>query len=266
MLKGFYSIPAGSAAIPAGSPNLIHIDRFGIREIDGVGRPQADMYTTELVGADASVYSGQTVKNRTITLSVDAQNEYAARELYRQFPYNTRRRFVFETEYDTYFIEGIAKGMPRTQGTSRRSEFEIPIFCPYPWFRSLRAHEVSAPYGTSFSARQAGDIRAGIVAYAEMAAGGKLRTFELSDNVGNAVSYRSSSYYQHVGTKGYVRLVDTTPGAHGFMSAKAIQDITLTNDWVTVPPDEEGITITATFNTSETQNGKFVWYDTWGGI
>ena len=266
MLKGFYVAPAGATTIPGTSPNLIHIDRFGIREIDGIGRPEAELYTTELVGTDASAYSSQTVKSRTITLSVDAQDEYNMCTLYKQFPYNTKRRLIFETEYDTYFIDGIAKGMPRTQGISNRAEFEIPIFCPYPWFRSLRAHEVSAPYGTSFSARQAGDIRAGIVAYAEMAAGGKLRTFELSDNVGNAVSYRSSIYYLHVGTKGYVRLVDTTPGAHGFITTKAIQDITLTNDWVTVPPDEEGITITATFNTSETPNGKFVWYDTWGGI
>lgn len=266
MLKGFYSIPAGSAAIPAGSPNLIHIDRFGIREIDGVGRPQADMYTTELVGADASVYSGQTVKSRQITLSVKPRNDLERMKLYRLLGYGQKKRLFFENDAGIYWIDGYVKSATYAAKPAQRVEIEIPIFCPYPWFRSLRAHEVSAPYGTSFSARQAGDIRAGIVAYAEMAAGGKLRTFELSDNVGNAVSYRSSSYYQHVGTKGYVRLVDTTPGAHGFITTKAIQDITLTNDWVTVPPDEEGITITATFNTSETPNGKFVWYDTWGGI
>ncbi len=266
MLKGFYSIPAGATAIPAGSPNLIHIDRYGIREIDGVGRPEADMYTTELVGTDASVYSGKTVKSRTITLSVDAQNEYATRELYRQFPYNTKRRFVFETECDTYFIDGIAKGMPRTQGVSQRSEFEIPIFCPYPWFRSLKAHEVFAPFGTSFSAQQAGDIRAGLDVYVGVNTAGKMGSFGLSDSKGNAVSYHSNSYYQITGAKGYVRLVDTTPGAHGFITVKAIQNITLTNDWVTVPPDEEETTITATFNTDGTPDGKFVWYDTWGGI
>ena len=59
MLKGFYVAPAGATTIPSTSPNLIHIDKFGIREIDGIGRPEAELYTTELVGADASIYSGQ---------------------------------------------------------------------------------------------------------------------------------------------------------------------------------------------------------------
>ena len=264
MLKGFYSIPAGSAAIPAGSPNLIHIDRFGIREIDGVGRPQADMYTTELVGADASVYSGQTVKNRTITLSVDAQNEYAARELYRQFPYNTKRRFVFETDYDTYFIDGIAKGMPRTQGTSRRSEFEIPIFCPYPWFRSLRAHSKSFTFGKEFGTVQNGDVRAGIKIYANLSTQAKLTTFTIIDGNGNEIRYNADIVYTptHAGN---TLLIDTTPGLHSFLRLKATKDIRIINDWVTVPVGKEGTSITASMNAIGAL-GTAVWYDTWSGI
>lgn len=264
MLKGFYSIPAGSAAIPAGSPNLIHIDRFGIREIDGVGRPQADMYTTELVGADASVYSGQTVKNRTITLSVDAQNEYAARELYRQFPYNTKRRFVFETDYDTYFIDGIAKGMPRTQGTSRRSEFEIPIFCPYPWFRSLKAHSKSFTFGKEFGTAQNGDVCAGIKIYANLSTQAKLTTFTIVDGKGNEIRYNADIVYMppHAGN---ALLVDTTPGLHSFLRLKAAKDIRIINDWVTVPVGKEGTSITASMNAIGAL-GTAVWYDTWSGI
>lgn len=266
MLKGFYVAPAGATTIPGTSPNLIHIDRFGIREIDGIGRPEAELYTTELVGTDASAYSSQTVKSRTITLSVDAQDEYNMRTLYKQFPYNTKRRLIFETEYDTYFIDGIAKGMPRTQGISNRAEFEIPIFCPYPWFRSLRAHEVSVPFGTSFSAWQAGDICAGVRVSVEINTAGDMTAFGLSDSAGNAITYTSSGRYKLTGAKGYAQLVNTTPGAHAFFSAKAIQDISVTNDWVTVPPNDGSVIITATFNTDKTPNGLFVWYDTWSGI
>lgn len=266
MLKGLYIAGTNDYTIPADAMNILNSKMLDVCEIDGLGRPSADLYTTELVGADASVYSGQTVKSRQITLSAKPRNDSERMRLYRLLGYGQKKRLFFENDAGIYWIDGYVKSATYAAKPAQRTEIEIPIFCPYPWFRSLRAHEVSVPFGTSFSARQAGDIRAGIAAYAEMAAGGKLRTFELSDNVGNTVSYRSSSYYQHVGAKGYVRLVDTTPGAHGFMSAKAIQDITLANDWVTVPADEEGITITATYNTSETPNGKFVWYDTWGGI
>lgn len=266
MLKGFYVAPAGATTIPSASPNLIHIDKFGIREIDGIGRPEAELYTTELVGADVSIYSGQSVKSRTITLSVDAQDEYSMRTLYKQFPYNTRRRLIFETEYDTYFIDGIAKGMPRTQGVSNRAEFEISIFCPYPWFRSLLAHTVDVPFGTSFTARQHGDICAGIRASVEINTAGDMTNFGLSDSAGNAITYTSSGRYKLTGATGYIQLVNTTPGAHAFFNAKAIQDISVTNNWVTVPPNGEIATITATFNTNETPNGRFIWYDTWSGI
>lgn len=264
MVKGFYSIPAGSTAIPAGSPNLIHIDRYGIREIDGVGRPEADMYTTELVGADASVYSGQTVKSRTITLSVDAQNEYAARELYRQFPYNTKRRFVFETDYDTYFIDGIAKGMPRTQGTSCRSEFEIPIFCPYPWFRSFRAHSKNFTFNEEFGVTQAGDVRAGIEIYANLTAEAKLTVFKIVDGKGNEIRYNSDIVYTP-SRAGKALLIDTTPGLHRFLRLKAVKDIRIINDWVTVPAGEDGTSITASMN-AVGASGTAVWYDTWSGI
>lgn len=263
MLKGFYSIPAGATAIPAGSPNLIHIDRYGIREIDGVGRPEADMYTTELVGADASTYSSQAVKSRTITLSVDAQDEYSMRTLYKQFPYNTKRRLIFETEYDTYFIEGIAKGMPRTQGISNRAEFEIPIFCPYPWFRSLRPHTQDFVFGNAVTIKQDGDIRAGVRIYVALDVTEKLTFFSVHDEVGNKITYNSDIAYLPV-AKAKRLLIDTTPGAHTFLRLKDIQNIRIENDWVTVPVGED-TTITTSIN-AVGAGGAIEWYDTWGGI
>lgn len=263
MLKGFYVASAGATTIPSTSPNLIHIDRFGIREIDGIGRPESELYTTELVGTDASAYSGQTVKSRTITLSVDAQDEYSMRALYKQFPYNMKRRLIFETEYDTYFIDGIARGMPRTQGISNRAEFEIPIFCPYPWFRSLRPHTQDFVFGNAVTITQDGDIRAGVRIYATLDVTEKLTNFSVRDETGNKVTYNSDVAYLPV-AKAKRLLIDTTPGAHAFLRLKDVQNIKIENDWVTVPVGED-TTITTSIN-AVGAGGTIEWYDTWGGI
>lgn len=266
MLKGLYIGGTNDYTIPASASNMLNNKTLDVCEIDGLGRPSADLYTTELVGADASVYSGQTVKSRSITLSVKPRGDAGRMALYRMLGYGQKKRIFLESDTGVYWIDGYVKGATYAAKPAQQSEIEIPIFCPYPWFRSLKAHEVFVPFGTSFSAQQAGDIRAGLDVYVGVNTAGKMGSFGLSDSKGNAVSYHSNSYYQITGAKGYVRLVDTTPGAHGFITAKAIQNITLTNDWVTVPPDEEETTITATFNTDGTPDGKFVWYDTWSGI
>ncbi len=266
MLKGLYIAGTNDYIIPAGAMNILNSKMLDVCEIDGLGRPSADLYTTELVGADASVYSGQTVKSRQITLSVKTRNDTERMELYRLLGYGQKKRLFFENDTGIYWIDGYAKGATYAAKPAQRAEIEIPIFCPYPWFRSLRAHEVSVPFGTSFSAWQAGDICAGIRASVEINTAGDMTAFGLSDSTGNAITYTSSGRYKLTGAKGYVQLVNTTPGAHAFFNAKAIQDISVTNDWVTVPPNDGSVIITATFNTDKTPNGLFVWYDTWSGI
>ena len=64
MLKGLYIAGTTDYIIPADVMNILNSKMLDVCEIDGLGRPSADLYTTELVGADASVYSGQTVKSR----------------------------------------------------------------------------------------------------------------------------------------------------------------------------------------------------------
>lgn len=266
MLKGLYIAGTNDYTIPADAMNILNSKMLDVCEIDGLGRPSADLYTTELVGADASVYSGQTVKSRQITLSAKPRNDSERMRLYRLLGYGQKKRLFFENDAGIYWIDGYVKSATYAAKPAQRTEIEIPIFCPYPWFRSLRAHEVSVPFGTSFSAQQAGDICAGIRVGVEINTAGDMTAFGLSDSTGNAITYTSSGRYKLTGAKGYVQLVNTTPGAHAFFNAKAIQDIGVTNSWVTVPPNDESVMITATFNTNETPNGLFVWYDTWSGI
>ncbi len=265
MLKGLY-VTDVSSSIPATADNLINSGVLDVTEIDGLGRPSAELYTTELVGADASVYGTQSVKNRTITLSIQTRSNADRMELYRRFGYGNKRRLFLENDTGVYWIDGYVKGATYAAKPAKLTELEIPIFCPYPWFRSLLAHKVDVPFGTSFIAQQRGDICAGIGASVEINTAGNMTAFALSDSAGNAITYTSSGRYKLTGAKGYIQLVNTTPGAHAFFNAKAIQDISVTKSWVTVPPNSEIATITATFNTNETPNGRFIWYDTWSGI
>lgn len=264
MLNGLYVTEPKTLIIPPEAPNLLDNESWGICEIDGLGRPEAEqLYTTELVGADASIYSGQSVKSRIVTLSVDAQDEYSMRALYKQFPYNTKRRLIFETEYDTYFIDCIAKGMPRTQGISNRAEFEISIFCPYPWFRSLRPHKKNFTFGDAVDIEQDGDICAGVRIYANLGLTEKLTNFSISDQTGNKITYESDIAYIPAAA-GNRLLIDTTPGAHAFLRLKDVQNIRIKNNWVTVPVGER-TTITTSIN-AVNASGTIEWYDTWSGI
>lgn len=265
MLKGLY-IAGTNDTIPADAMNILNSKMLDVCEIDGLGRPSAELYTTELVGADASVYGTQSVKNRTITLSIQTRSNADRMELYRRFGYGNKRRLFLENDTGVYWIDGYVKGATYAAKPAKLTELEIPIFCPYPWFRSLLAHKVDVPFGTSFIAQQRGDICAGIGASVEINTAGNMTAFALSDSAGNAITYTSSGRYKLTGAKGYIQLVNTTPGAHAFFNAKAIQDISVTKSWVTVPPNGEIATITAMFNTNETPNGRFIWYDTWSGI
>ena len=266
MLKGLYIAGTNDYTIPADAMNILNSKMLDVCEIDGLGRPSANLYTTELVGADASVYSGQTVKSRQITLSVKPRNDLERMRLYRLLGYGQKKRLFFENDAGIYWIDGYVKSATYAAKPAQRAEIEIPVFCPYPWFRSLLAHKVDVPFGTSFTARQSGDICAGIGASVEINTAGNMTAFGLSDSAGNAITYTSSGRYKLTGANGHIQLVNTTPGAHAFFNAKAIQDISVTKNWVTVPPNGEIATITATFNTNETPNGRFIWYDTWSGI
>lgn len=262
MLKGLY-VTDVSRSIPATADNLINSRGLDVMEIDGLGRPNAELHTTELVGADASVYGTQSVKNRTITLSIQTRSNADRMGLYSRFECGKKKRLFFENDTGVYWIDGYVKGATYAAKPAQLTELEIPVFCPYPWFRSLRPHTQDFVFGNAVTIRQNGDIRAGVRIYATLDVTEKLTNFSVRDEVGNKVTYNSDIAYLPV-AKAKRLLIDTTPGAHAFLRLKDVQNIRIENDWVTVPVGES-TTITTSIN-AVNANGTVEWYDTWGGI
>ena len=269
MLKGFYVTDTTEHILPQGAVNLIESDKYGIREVDGLGRPDAEMYTNSIAGADASFYIGQTVKSRTITLSVDAQNDFYRMELYKLFGYGKKKRIFLETNTGTYWIDAYAKGMTYATKPAIRTEFEIPIFCPYPWFRSVKCHEKQLKTNeqvTIHDCSHSGDICAGLQLRSALYVDVLVEQISM-ENRNNAVSFDT-----RVATFGEeIVLLDTTPGEHVFAGG-----------WRMTPPSNSKITgAMPTLLPYESQNiiiyvnsaGSYEedvcflrWYDTWSGV
>lgn len=279
MLKGLYVTQPNTLVIPSSTPDLLDSEFWGVREVDGLGRPDATTYTADRVGTDASFWSGLTVKSRKITLSVDAQADIYKMELYKLLGYGEKRRMFFETDTGTYWIDGYTTGMKYTASPSSVSEFEIPFYCPYPWFRSAKYHEKAITYGGgAVSVSQNGDVRAGIELYLTMESEINLHEFSMSlrkqSAMQSAISYNSSTFHSLKDAprrEDAVLLIDTTPGNHTFFTAQAVQDITITNDWCTVPPTgavdiSTEISISSGVTLATTASGFIRWHDTWSGI
>ena len=274
MLKGLYVTQPNTLVIPSSTPDLLDSEFWGVCEVDGLGRPDATTYTTDRVGTDASFWSGLTVKSRKITLSVDAQADIYKMQLYKLLGYGEKRRMFFETDTGTYWIDGYTTGMKYTASPSAVSEFEIPFYCPYPWFRSAQYHEQPITYGGgSVSVSQNGDVCAGVEMYLPSTFVGVLAQFGLSSSDGTSFEYGSDEY-QHLNgsSTSPVLLADTTPGNHRFLVKKAIRDIALTNGWCTVPTIGTTAALTATITTvsginfDTTADGFLRWHDTFTGI
>lgn len=278
MLKGLYidSWVGGvrDEKIPSGAVNLVNNKDFDLREVDGLGRPDAEMYTQDKVSVDASFYSGQTIKSRTITLTVKTRNDFCRMQLYHMLGYGDKRCIFVETDAGTFWIEGYVKGASYTAKPAERQEIEISIFCPYPWFQSAQYHEQPITYGGgSVSVSQNGDVCAGVEMYLPSTFVGVLAQFGLSSSDGTGFEYGSDEY-QHLngGSNSPVLLADTTPGNHRFLAKKAIRDIALTNGWCTVPTAGKAVALTATIATvsglsfDTTADGFLRWHDTFTGI
>ena len=274
MLNGLYVTEPNTLIIPSGAPDLLDSEFWGICEIDGLGRPDAATYTADKVGSDASFWSGLSVKSRKITLSVDAQSDIYKMQLYKALGYGDKRRMFFETDAGIFWIDGYVTGMKYTSDASAISEFEIPIFCPYPWFRSAKYHEKAITYGgDAVSVSQNGDVRAGVGLYLPSTSTGNLNYLKVSSAPdGYAIKYESSEYQHIMGIANQpILLIDTTPGNHAFLASKMVQDIAITKDWCTVPATgavniSAQIGIWSGLNYIETANGLIRWHDTWSGI
>lgn len=268
MLKGLYiaslsDISGGT--IPSGAQNMLTNKDFDVYEIEGLGRPSAELSESELVGADASVFSKISVKNRNITLSVKTRSDTGKFNLYKLLGFGEKRRLFFENDAGIFYIDGYTKGATYTAKQARLDDFEVPFFCPYPWFRACREHRQDITFGSAFTARQAGDICAGIRIYASVDTTMELSAFDISDQRGNAIHYDTTSVYTP-SRAGLALLVDTTPGAHSFLRLKDAKNVRIENDWVTVPVGED-TTITASIkNYARGVLGVAAWRDTWSGI
>lgn len=307
MYKHFYvsAIPeVNGGNLPENAIDLLDDRIFGVIEITGLYRPEAEDYITELGGVDASYYGGMSIKYREIKLNLDAQDDMQRMRLYRALPYGQPRRFWIETHAGTFWIDGYVTGMP--EGSSNNdiiANLDVTIKCPYPWFRSLHPHSaVITPFvlvsdgGSSYIAptyadytaiSQNGDVPAGIQVWAEWINGDPGTTypgsaFTLQDDNGNAFKFLYT-FGTGVGidyNDGAVMLVDTTEGSQQWANLSKISkdefvenyipsSITFSGETVSVRPFVETrllFSFDYYMNYTNTHRVTLKWFDTWSGI
>lgn len=276
MLKHIYVGEPSGSIIPADAVDLMDTSTFGTIKVIGLGRPDADLYSFAYAGVDASCVSGMSVSSRTITLEVDTQNEYQRMRLYRILPYKKARRFWIVNDTGIYWIDGYVTEIPYDEEGHDISSFEIPVFCPYPWFRGIELHEQEIIAGdeNSVSLAQTGDAPAGILVYEQgtLLEIGEILSFRLETGGGDYFEAESGARF-HVHAPDIYRLllVDTTPGGAGLdtsvmFSADVLASIDMSADLITVDPDS-GADISLTVSAASTSLRFFAcWYDTFTAI
>lgn len=276
MLKHIYVGDTSGSKVPADAIDLIDTSMFGTIKVIGLGRPEADLYSFAYAGIDASCVSGMSVPSRTITLEVDTQNEYQRMRLYRILPYKKARRFWIVNDTGIYWIDGYVTEIPYDEEGHDISSFEIPVFCPYPWFRSVELHEKEIIVGASelVHLKQSGDAPAGILVYAQgtLLEIGEVLSFHLETGGGDYFEAESGARF-HVHAPDIYRLllVDTTPGGAGLdtsvmFSADVLASIDMSANLITVDPDD-GVDISLTVSAASTSLRFFAcWYDTFTAI
>lgn len=262
----------------SGADDLLDTRTFGTIKITGLGRPAAELSSFAYAGIDASHVSGMSIPSRTITMEVDTQNECQRMRLYRVMPFRKLLRFWIVNDTGIYWIDGYAKELPYDEIGHDISSFEIPVFCPYPWFRSEKLHEKEIIVGASalVHLKQSGDAPAGILVYAQGSAPslGKITSFRLESGTGDYFTV-SVNFASSIIVPGIQRslLVDTTPdgnlGTSGKFDAEYLASIDMSDDLITVEPDT-GVDVTLDVSSvvSDMTVYQFFacWYDTFTAI
>lgn len=261
----------------SGADDLLDTRTFGTIKITGLGRPAADLSRFAYAGIDASHVSGMSIPSRTITMEVDTQNECQRMRLYRVMPFRKLLRFWIVNDTGIYWIDGYAKELPYDEIGHDISSFEIPVFCPYPWFRSEKLHEKEIIVGASelVHLEQSGDAPTGILVYAQGSLSdlGKITSFSLEDGTGDYFT-ASVNFVSSIIVPGIQRslLVDTTPdgnlGTSGKFDAQYLASIDMSDDLITVEPDtgvDVTLDVTSTIDTTAYQFFA-CWYDTFTAI
>lgn len=249
---------------------------FGTLKILGLGRPDAELHSFAYAGIDASKVFGLSVPSRLITLDIHTQNDYQRMRLYRALPYGQVRRFWFGNDTGVYWIDGYATELPYDEVGHEISSFEIPIFCPYPWFRRAGQHEleIAADAAKTVHLTQSGDVPAGIRIYAQGTFNqlGALESFRLSNRISGGDYFEAKTDNRLVASiPGIFRnlLLDTTPGAdsmglEGTFSAEFLSSVDMSANLITVDP-ENGTDLVFTASSSTCQFFA-CWYDTFTAI
>lgn len=108
-----------------------------VTSVDGLGPPDASMTLTTRPYADGSLFTGNTIPERTITISLALDPHGATVEqtrdvLLRAYPVKARLQLAITTEKRTYLTDGyVEKFNPEI--FSERQTIDITIRCPDPY-------------------------------------------------------------------------------------------------------------------------------------
>lgn len=111
---------------------------INIVDITGIGAPDADIQTTQIVSSDGDLYASSRAKMRTIAFKVKpmfAPDIETARQLtYKYFPVKKKVTLIFETDHRTLEIDGYTKSNDPVI-FSKDQEISIEVECPRPFFK-----------------------------------------------------------------------------------------------------------------------------------
>lgn len=266
-------VTAPSDKIPDGAADLLDTSTFGTIKILGLGRPEANLYSYAYAGIDASQVTGMTISDRTITLVMDTQTTCQRMLLYKMLPYKQMRRIWICNDAGIYWIDGYATELPYDEMGHEVSSFEIPVFCPYPWFRG-EYHEVQIVPGADepLNLAHMGDAPAGIFIYAQgsFSSLGSITGFRIENSED---FFEASTHFVSgsIGPVSRILLVDTTPGiglgTTGRFDAEYLASIDMSSNLLTVEADT-GTNISLSVNGLSVNSCQFFagWYDTYTAI
>lgn len=148
--------------IPHDAVELLNLHKYGLVDLSGLDRPDADVSRSALAGMDASRMYGSHVKERNIVMTLRPwiNPDVFRQELYDILPFNTDLRFYIATENRHVFIDGRIEKLGGSDFSRKVSDIQISILCPFPWFQSIELHKTKLVVGEN-TIRYNGDVSAG---------------------------------------------------------------------------------------------------------
>ena len=148
--------------IPHDAVELLNLHKYGLVDLSGLDRPDADVSRSALAGMDASRMYGSQVAERNIVMTLRPwiNPDVFRQELYDILPFNTDLRFYISTENRHVFIDGRIEKLGGGDFSRKVSDIQISILCPFPWFQSIELHKMKLVVGEN-TIRYSGDVPAG---------------------------------------------------------------------------------------------------------